>query len=441
MFFVDRQDAGRQLAHRLDHLRGTRVVVAGIPRGGMVVAAEVARALRAPLAVCLVRKLRVPFRPELAMGVIGEGGVRIRIDAVVRAQRVSADGFAAAERREQITLDRMAACYRGAERSADLQGRTVVVVDDGMATGITAQAACRIVRMRGAARVVLALPVAPRGRTSQLHAVADELICLHSPCEFTAVADSYMRFPAVADGEVIEILEHAAKRTRTPSRESNAEPPTAWPRHSDRLHVPRHPVGSVVMLCPAGRGPDDPRVGYLLTRLHHVGLATLLVDCVAAPHSPGSGRRNALDIPRLGRRLLDATAQLREHSRLARLPTGYLVTGTGAAAAIWAAAEPGDPPAAIVAHGGRPDLAGSRALSALSVPTLLLVGAHDTAVLDLNERARTHMRCENRLLVVPAAGHVFDQPRALALAADLTCAWLGTHYNRSARLQHAGSHR
>lgn len=117
------------------------------------------------------------------------------------------------------------------------------------------------------------------------------------------------------------------------------------PRPRDRLSVPRHPVGTIVMLCPANHGLDDPRVGYLLTRLHRVGLAKLLVDGVGVPHSPGPGRGNALDIPGLGRALLDATAQLRERPRLVRLPSGYLITGTGAPAAIWAAAEPGDPPA------------------------------------------------------------------------------------------------
>ena len=453
MFFVDRQDAGRQVASRLSHLRGARIVVIGIPRGGIPVAAEVARALRAPLDVCLVRKLPVPLQPGLAMGAIGEGGIRIRLDAVVRAQQVTVDQFAEAERRARAALDRMAARYRGGEQSADLRGRTVVVVDDGLATGITAQAACRVVRTRGAGRVILALPVAPRDQTSRLYAVTDELVCVRRPREFIALDRCYARFPAVTDDDVIEILEHAAKRTVTQPRDgdsvisghdyvsgaSTAQPSTQTACHAGGLAVPQHPLGTVVALFPAGCGQDDPRIHYLLRRLQRAGLATLTVDSAAAPGCPV--RRNAFDIPGLGRRLLDATQEVRAHPRLAHRPIGYLVTGTGAAAAIWATAEPHATPAAIVAYAGRPDLAGPRALAALTVPTLLLVGAHDTAVLDLNQRARTHLRCENRLVEIPSTGHVLEHPRTLALAADLTSDWFTTHLTYSAVLQRAGSRR
>ncbi|HEU5333358.1 MAG TPA: hypothetical protein VFU73_11345 [Actinocrinis sp.] len=191
----------------------------------------------------------------------------------------------------------------------------------------------------------------------------------------------------------------------------------------ERFCVPQNPIGVVVAVY-RRRRQEDPRTRHLLIHLQDAGLATLLVDPAAAP-GPG-GRQNALDVAALGRRLLDTTARLHRQPGVAQLPVSLLAGGTGVAAAVWAAAEARTAIAAIVSHGGRPDLAGPRRLAALSAPTLLLVGAHDTAVLDLNRRARSHMRCESRLLAIPGAGHVFEGPRALTVA-DLTRDWLIGH--------------
>ena len=163
MLFTDRADAGRQLAARLGHLRGEPVVVLGLPRGGVPVALEVAQALGAPLDVIVVRKLGVPFQPELGMGAVGEDGVRVINREVIQAARVPAEELAAVQAREQANVDARAARYRARRPREPLAGRTAVVVDDGIATGSTARAACQVARAHGAARVVLAVPVAPRG--------------------------------------------------------------------------------------------------------------------------------------------------------------------------------------------------------------------------------------------------------------------------------------
>ncbi|MYV65697.1 phosphoribosyltransferase, partial [Streptomyces sp. SID2131] len=155
MVFNDRSDAGRRLAARLGHLKGQDVVVLGLPRGGVPVAVEVADALDAPLDICLVRKLGVPHRPEVAMGAIGEGGVRVLNEQVLHEAGVDARALAAAEERELAELEQRARRYRGSRTPVPLEGRTVLVVDDGLATGATALAACRVVRARGAARIVL----------------------------------------------------------------------------------------------------------------------------------------------------------------------------------------------------------------------------------------------------------------------------------------------
>ncbi|MEU3175871.1 phosphoribosyltransferase family protein, partial [Streptomyces sp. NPDC007000] len=207
MFFRDRRDAGRQLAARLGHLKGTEVVVLGLPRGGVPVAAEVAEALGAPLDVCLVRKLGVPFQPELGMGAIGEGGVRVINDDVVRTARVAPDELTRVEAREGEVLENRARRYRGGREPVGTEGRTVVVVDDGVATGSTARAACRIARARGAARIVLAVPVAPHDWASRLGGDADELVCPHTPWDFSAIGQFYSGFFQTGDDEVVACLE------------------------------------------------------------------------------------------------------------------------------------------------------------------------------------------------------------------------------------------
>ena len=181
MPFADRGDAGRRLAARLQHLRGERVVVLGLPRGGVPVAFEVARALGAPLDVIVVRKLGVPCQPELGMGAIGEDGVRIINREIVRLAGVSADELTAVQEREQAELERRAWRYRAGGPRQPLAGRVAVVVDDGIATGSTARAACQIARAHGAARVVLAVPVAPPGWEARMGADADEMVCVQAP--------------------------------------------------------------------------------------------------------------------------------------------------------------------------------------------------------------------------------------------------------------------
>lgn len=209
--FVDRADAGRQLGQRLQHLRGIDVVVLGLPRGGVRVAAEVAAALDAPLDVIVVRKLGVPTQPELAMGAIGEGDVRIVMPETVRRAKVTPEAFDAVESRERAELARRAERFRGDRPRIPLSGRTVIVVDDGIATGSTARAACQVARAQGAARVVLAVPVAPANWTESLSDVADEMIALTTPRQLHAIGLWYSDFSQSSDDEVIACLRGAIR--------------------------------------------------------------------------------------------------------------------------------------------------------------------------------------------------------------------------------------
>ena len=212
--FADREDAGRLLARELQTLSGLEdAVVVGLPRGGVPVAAVVAEALGAPLDVIVVRKLGVPSYPEVAMGAIGEDGVRFLDDDIVRQAGVTRGQIAAVELLERAELERRAERFRQNRTRTPLRGRVVVVVDDGVATGSTARAACEVARAEGAQRVILAVPVAPADWTSRLAGSADEFISVSTPRAFRAVGQFYQRFDQTTDEEVVGCLERAAGRT------------------------------------------------------------------------------------------------------------------------------------------------------------------------------------------------------------------------------------
>jgi putative phosphoribosyl transferase len=209
MIFDDRVDAGRRLAARLGHLRGDDVTVLGLPRGGVPVAAEVARALGAPLDVIVVRKLGVPFQPELGMGAVGEDGVRVINREIVREVGVTTAELARVEARERAEVARRARRYRGERPRTPLDGRVAVIVDDGIATGSTARAACEVARALGAARVVLAAPVAPAGWQDRIGGAADEMISVATPSPFYGIGQFYADFSQTTDDEVVACLERA----------------------------------------------------------------------------------------------------------------------------------------------------------------------------------------------------------------------------------------
>jgi putative phosphoribosyl transferase len=210
MAFTDRDEAGRQLARRLEHLRGQPAVVLGLPRGGVVVAAQVAEALGAPLDVIVVRKLGAPFQPELGMGAAGEDGVLVINPEVVAQVGIGEKELAAIAAREQAQVEARADRYRACRRREPLTGRVAVVVDDGIATGSTARAACQIARAHGAARVVLAVPVAPTGWERRIGADADEFVSVETPPDFFGIGQFYVDFSQTSDDQVIECLEVAA---------------------------------------------------------------------------------------------------------------------------------------------------------------------------------------------------------------------------------------
>ena len=237
--FADRVDAGHRLAQRLDFLRGQDVVVLGLPRGGVPVAFEVAEALRAPLDVLVVRKLGVPFEPELAFGAIGEGGVRVINDAVVRAAALSKDDMDAVEGEQRVELQHRVERFRRGGDPISLAGRVAVLVDDGIATGATAKAACQVARAQGASRVVLAVPIGPDDIVETFAGYADDVVCLQTPTFFSAVGQGYRVFTQTSDDEVVALLARARDGFRGIAASTSAADP---PLRDEEVEVAAGPV-------------------------------------------------------------------------------------------------------------------------------------------------------------------------------------------------------
>jgi putative phosphoribosyl transferase len=435
--FRDRIEAGELLARRLLQLRDQDVVVLGLPRGGVPVAAEVARALAAPLDVIVVRKLGVPDQPELAMGAIGEHDTRVLDERVVRMAGVSPDQLHGVEARERVELERRVRRYRAGRRPEPLAGRTAVIIDDGVATGSTAQAACQVARALGAARVVLAVPVAPTDWGDHLAPHADELVSLETPETFMAVGEWYHDFSQVSDDDVVRLLgtthSEATHSEATPhfdhfervrAFDRSVDVPTDVGTLPGHLVVPATGRAVIVFAHGSGSSRHSSRNRWVAAQLNGRGLGTLLFDLLTPDEA--LDRRRVFDVELLGRRLDDAVRFIEGLPAVSELPIGLFGASTGAAAAIWEASQPTANISAVVSRGGRPDLAMDH-LAAVHAPTLLIVGGNDQPVLDLNRAAATHLRCEHRISVVSGASHLFEQEGALEQVARLAADWFLAH--------------
>jgi putative phosphoribosyl transferase len=218
MSFADRSEAGRRLAAALARYRGERPVVLALPRGGVPVAAEVAAALEAPLDLVLVRKIGVPFQPELAMGAVVDGDqpLIVRNEDVIALAGIDEAEFAAVCRRERGEIERRRLRYLGDRKRADVAGRTAIVVDDGIATGATTRAALRATRLRKPRRLVLAVPVAPTDTLAALREEVDDIVCLEEHEEFGAIGYYYADFRQITDDQVTGLLARFPDRVASP---------------------------------------------------------------------------------------------------------------------------------------------------------------------------------------------------------------------------------
>jgi putative phosphoribosyl transferase len=435
--FHDRRDAGRLLAAHLRSLAIESPIVIALPRGGVPVAYEVARLLGAPLDIGLVRKLGAPGHPELGIGAMGEDGTIIVDRATVAALGVTGRQLQAVVDRESAELERRRRLYRGDLPAVDVTDRTVILVDDGLATGVTAVAAARVLRARGAARVVIAVPVCPAGSHDRLAGEFDDVVCLETPTRLGGVGAWYEDFTQTPDREVVALLR--ASRVQPVAVDRSATPATPRPGSeaaiSTRdgavldasLEAPEDPRGLVVFVHGSGSSRLSPRNVAVARHLQQHGYATLLFDLLTPAEA--RDRRNVFDVDLLTRRLVDVTNWTHRQPELAKLPLAYFGASTGAAAALRAAAALDGHIRAVVSRGGRPDLAGD-ALVQVTSPTLLIVGGEDWNVLELNDEAATVLAGPHELAIVPGAGHLFEEPGALDEVQRLAREWLDRHLAR-----------
>lgn len=417
--FRDRWDAGERLAHAMASLRGTRPLVLGIPRGGLAVARVVADQLDGELDAVLVRKLGAPGHEEYAIGAIDESG---RYE-VSRYAATSGANEAYVRQEAGRQLERLAQrrrLYSPHRSPHDPEGRVVVVVDDGLATGATMRAALRAVRRKNPARLVAAVPVAAPDSLASIRALADDIVCLSAPTAFRSVGEYYLSFDPVEDDEVIRLL---ARDEAVEVSDRHAVPmvfDVDGTMLEGDLHVPPHASGIVVFVHGSGSSRRSSRNRYVASALQARGFATLLFDLLSEDEERTTSER--FDIDKLARRLDAVLDRVSEEPELASLPLALFGASTGAAAALVVAARRHDI-RAVVSRGGRPDLAGRDALANVTAPTLLVVGSADRDVIALNRAALGEMSTTVELVLVPGATHLFEEVGALEQVASLAGDW------------------
>lgn len=432
--YRDRIDAGRRLAGALERT-GDRsgMIILGIPRGGIPVACEVARALRCPVDALVVRKIGHPGQPELAIGAVASGGVRVVSGSAASVRPELFEEIAAREAREVARRER---ALRGDRPAVDLQGERVILVDDGLATGSTMRAAIQAARAEGAEEVVVAVPVAPTRTVEDLADLADEVVCPSMPKAFFAISQFYARFGQTSDAEARELLEGSWQGDESANIEHKPTSrevviPADGTELAGRLSVPSRAHGVVLFLHGSGSSRQSQRNGYVAEQLQRSGLATLLIDLLGAEEQRIDRRTHELrfDIELLATRAQSALRWLAADQEVRSPRVGLFGSSTGAAVALIAAAEMPDHVAAVVSRGGRPDLA--RRLGQVRAPTLLIVGGLDQAVMTLNREAAARLQVEHELAIVPGASHLFEERGALERVVQLSNAWFTRHLPRA----------
>ncbi len=439
--FRDRVDAGQQLAARLAGYRDEDPVVLGLPRGGVQVAYQVAQALEAPLDVCIVRKIGAPLQPELAIGAVAEeGALYLDGDLIARLGISQAEVSRLRTMQQAEVEDRVRRFRRGA-RPVDVYGKTVLVVDDGIATGATARAALQTLRAREPARLVLAVPVGAPDTLDQLAMIADEVVCLHPEEALFAVGLWYENFAATTDDDVVELLDRArSRRLRSERTTRRSERVRASIDRDVRIRVagdetlegqltiPSGATGLVIFVHGSGSGRSSPRNRAVASVLHGEGLATLLFDLLTQEEQRIDARTQQyrFDVGLLASRLVAVTEWAHGDPQTRTLDIGYFGASTGAAAALVAAAQRPQLVRAVVCRGGRPDLA-EASLGEVDAPTLFLVGGADPTVLQLNREALYFLRCQKELEIVHAATHLFEEPGALEHVARSAARWFARY--------------
>ncbi len=400
-----------------------------------MVGSEVASGLRAPLGAVLTRRLTAPDHPQTAIGAIGEGGVRIVDALAMRLLRVSAEQLCRIETVEQAELQRCLSIYRNGRPLPHLTGRHVILVDDGLASGLTARAALEVIRPQRPARVILAVPVTGPNAAAAALGWADDVVCVAVPPGFAFVSEWYQDYDdALSHYEVVKLLQQVDGRAsdvafgaEAPEGTPSVNSITSWEADTADLRFPTAQARAIVLIAHgAGSHRHSPRNRLAAELFRAAGLATLQFDLLTPSEraEEAESRHLRFNIGLLTERIESMLDWLSRQNTTQRLPVVGYGASTGAAAILAAAARNPGTISAIVSRGGRPDYV-EPLLPRVAAPTLLLVGDQDTPTLGLNRSALARIGSSDKTLsIVRAANHLFDDPTAMTEAAELARNWI-----------------
>lgn len=429
--FRDRADAGKQLAFQLTKKNLQSPLIFGLARGGVPIADEVARVLKVPVDVLVVRKIGAPGNPEYGIGAITEDGYYwINQQAAAGAGVDTID--LGAEKKE---VSRRIKRYRGNRPRVDVRGQSVVLVDDGLATGVTAKVAAEYLRKQGAAHVLIAVPVGSTQSIKSLRALHYSVFALEESDVFFSVSQFYADFNQVSDDEVVSLLSRHFSSVTAEAASVGAQIEIRIPISvPDQLEAslealvgfpsknPEESQGMVIFAHGSGSSRKSPRNLEVAHFLNRAGFSTLLFDLLTADEA--QRRENVFNIGLLADRLKTVTQYVRSQPWGLSIPIGYFGASTGAAAALWASADLTGQIAAVVSRGGRPDLATTRLPDVLA-PTLLIVGGFDDVVIEMNRSVLPALKRAKKaeIVIIPEASHLFEEPGKMEQVSQYATRW------------------
>lgn len=431
MDFHDRTDAGQQLVGQLERFRGSDAVVLAVPSGGVIVGSEVAKGLGLRMDVAVVREVRLERDPSLVLAVVAEGGEQIIDDDAVEALEASPSELWGALTSQRAEIARRVELYRLRRFHVDLHGFIAIVVLDVLDDPLLAALACRVARLRGASRVVIAAPIGTADIFTDLEEHADEITLLESPEEVGDAQEHFDRFDLVSDSVVLDHLDASVERDGEP------DPPLTTVDHVSDLRVepvvmlcdgaalrgivmlPHSATGVVVFVHGAGSDAGSPRDELIATTLAEVGIASVRFDLLTEFERY---RNLEIDPRTMVDRLSGVIAWVRRQVDLRSLPLGLNGANSGIIGVLALAAEPGADIVAIVSRGGKPDeLATS--IHDVITPALFIVGGADESILEANRATALLIDAPSEISVIPGASHRFVEPGALEMVADITRDW------------------
>ncbi len=414
--FQDREQAAEALASALTQKQLNNVKNAcllAMPRGGVPIASILAKRLGLPWDIVLVKKIAAPYHPEFALGAVCEDGYPVWNEEALSLLGLGKEQLLGLAQKTHAGIQDQARNWRGDRHALDVKDRTVILVDDGIATGMTMRAAIHSANILGAKKVLVAAPVCSLAAEEALLDLCDGVVTLSVPDPFFSVGEWYESFDQVNDDIVMRLLQESVEPA-----ESAVHIPANGGFLRGLLRVPSRSRGLIIFAHGSGSSHTSPRNRTVAEALNRFGFSTLLFDLLMPEES--HDRDNIFDIPFLGARLINATDWVREQKFAFGVPIGYFGASTGAAAALVAASQDGEI-ASVVCRGGRPDLA-EAVLHLVKCPVLLIVGGEDHGVLELNERAKERL-ANGGMVIVPGATHLFEEPGALDEAVQYAVEW------------------